>query len=506
MQRNNNGRKLLVRSNKLSIKNAPQVPVEQLFDTIIEDAIKAAAMSFDDWWALSQSPFTALAIPVDSERQYRVTQVGINAAHCLTDQTWKKRRDFQQTIARDEFNKLSFKAIGEAILNGLSNLPTETNDPENSSLEDDFFTTLAEDYEHNLERLSDHARPDVYRHIPCHLFHTDQSVAPFSVGPVEFLPRSNWLARFVKDPAQISYIQQVESGVMSYDELHKLVLEPNSGSALRGARDVLISLRNFDWVATIMMTGHELSQSHHKASIIIGLAIDAIGLRFQVEDARRFTKAGRQHLLSEDRLATSPDGAFLRGSSIQMPGLGSNPGALAEKMLAESMFWDAAGKVLDIYVQGRQTGLAPHLVERWANALYWVGEARREATDFMAIVKYGCAADGLSGAGGNAEVMTAFAEAALNPKAQPTPLGSLSIADAVTKVYREGRNKLAHGEMTGLLEDISETRAIGDALLVQLFDAFTLELSEVITSRQEIFLLNEKHAYRAFEERLRQRP
>ena len=189
-----------------------------------------------------------------------------------------------------------------------------------------------------------------------------------------------------------------------------------------------------------------------------------------------------------------------------MPGLSSNPGALAAKMLAERMFLNAAGKVIEIYAQRRQTGLAPHLVERWANALYWVGEARREATDFMAVVKYGCAADGLSGAGGNAGAMTIFAEAALNPKALPTPPGSLSIADAVTKVYREGHNKLAHGEMTGLLEDLSEARAIGDALLVHLFDAFTLELAEVITSRQVILTLDEKLAYRAFEERLRQRP
>jgi hypothetical protein len=253
------------------------------------------------------------------------------------------------------------------------------------------------------------------------------------------------------------------------------------------------------------MEGHELRQSHHKASIIVGLAIDAIGLRFQVEDARRFAKVGRQHLFSEDRLATSPDGSFLRGWSAQMPGLGSAPGALVAKMRAERPFLDAAGKLLHAYVQGRQTGRAPHLVERWANALYWVGEARREASDFMAVVNYGCAADGLSCAGGDAAVMTAFAEAALNPKGQPSKPGSLSIADAVTKVYREGRNKLVHGEMAGLLEDLSETRAVGDALLATLFDAVTFEFAAVIDQRPAILTLPEKHAYRALEARLKQR-
>ena len=110
-----------------------------------------------------------------------------------------------------------------------------------------------------------------------------------------------------------------------------------------------------------------------------------------------------------------------------------------------------------------------HLVERWANALYWVGEARREVSDFMAVANYGCAADGLSGAGGKANEMTAFAEAALKPEGEAVPDGRLTVDAAVHKVYREGRNKLAHGEMLGLLEDLAEPRAIGQALLSALF-------------------------------------
>ena len=73
-------------------------------------------------------------------------------------------------------------------------------------------------------------------------------------------------------------------------------------------------------------------------------------------------------------------------------------------------------------------------------------------------------------------------------------------------MYREGRTKLAHGEMPGLLEDLAGSRAIGDALLIYLFDACTLELANIITSRPQIFSIEEKHAYRAFQERRRQRP
>ena len=495
----------MARTSKLDGNKPSHESVEDLLSTILEDMFKAATMSFEDWRKLSALPFVSMAIPAGPGREYRVTQVGVNAAHRLTEQTWRKRKDFQQTIARAEFDKLSFRAIGTTFLDLKSRFrvaDAQGNIPPDEAM----ISPLPADYGSNLDRLADSIRPEVDRHIPCQLFDLGQCVLPFSVGQVEFLPRAAWITRYVKEPIQFGHIGQVETGAMSYEAFRDLALAPESDHDLRTAWKVLSSLKNYGWVATIRIRGHELSQSHLKASTIVGLAIDAIGLRFQVEDARRFTRAGRQHLFSEDRLATSPEGIFLMGWSVQMPGLGSSPGALAAKMATERSFLDAAGVVLDAYVEGRQTGRAPHLVERWANALYWVGEARREASDFMAVVNYGCAADGLSGAGGNATAMTTFAEAALNPKAQPTPSGSFSITEAVTKVYREGRNKLAHGEMTGLFEDLSEARAVGDALLVNLFDAVTFELAEIITNRPAILTLNENHAYRALETRLRQRP
>lgn len=495
----------MARTSKLSGPKAPDEPVEGLLEIILEDVLKAAAMPEREWLALSRFPLVPLAIPIDLDRQYRVTQAGVDAAHRLSGQVWNKRQDLRQTIARSEFDKLSFRAIGETILGCRTHLPSDTA-ARDGMVDGAFFIAMAADYDRHLDRLADAARPDVDRHVPCHLFHSDQGVPPFSVGPVGFLPRADWITRYVTDPVQLELIQKVERRELSYDAFRDQALARGSDRNLRTAWEVVSSLRNFEWVATIRMTGHELTQSHQKASIIVGLAIDAIGLRFQVEDARRFTKAGRQHLFAEDRLATSIDGAFLRGSSVQMPGLGAAPGALAAKMQAEQPFLDAAGKVLQAYQQARQTGQAPHLVERWVNALYWVGEARREASDFMAVVKYGCAADGLSGAGGDATVMTAFAEAALNPKGEATRPNSLSIADAVNKVYREGRNKLAHGEMAGLLEDLSNARAVGESLLGNLFDVVTLELAEIIDERPTILTVAEKHAYRALQERLKARP
>jgi hypothetical protein len=124
----------------------------------------------------------------------------------------------------------------------------------------------------------------------------------------------------------------------------------------------------------------------------------------------------------------------------------------------------------------------------------------------MAVVNYGCAADGLSVAGGVAKEMVAFAEVALNPKKLPNPPNSLSVSQAVNRVDREGRHKLAHGEAPGLFEDLAELRSIGDDLLAQLFDVVTVELAEALKVRKKWFQVDEKAAYKAFKIRLEQRP
>lgn len=491
----------MARGNKLGGGTPPVPKPHVLLETIIEDVIRANALSFANWWALSPNPLMPLAIPVSSGSHYPVTQVGIDAAHALSEQVWKSRADIRQTIFRKNYDRLAFTAIGDAIANSPSRL-TDDDDPTG----EEFYSAVAGDFEDNLNALANNARGDVDRHIPCHLFDSDQAVPGFSVGPVEFLPRAEWLSRFIANPIHLQLIQEVEDRTVSYDDFRQRALNKDASNELHEAWRLLSGLRNFSWVATLRVCGHELDQSHRKASVIVGLAIDALGLRFHVDSARKFTRMGRQHLFSEDRLATTLDGRLLIGSSIQMPGLGSKPGALAAKMASERQFLDAAGEVLTSYMAGRQTGRAPELIESWVNALYWFGEARREASDFMAVVDYGCAADVLSGAGGAAQKMVEFAEVALNPKRHPTPANTLSVADAVNRVYREGRNKLAHGEAPGLLEDMSELRSIGDDLLAKLFDVVTVELASVIRNKPQHLTVSKDHGYRAFKAHLEKRP
>ena len=493
----------MTRRTKLNRQKEAEQTIGELLANIVEDIVKAAEMPHDDWWELSQHPIVPLAIPISNGREYRVTQTGVNAAHKLTSQLWEERQDLRHTISRKAFERLSFQAIGQSIMKAWNALQAEPSEGKLVNEESEFYEKLEPGFRKTLDRLADKVRIDVDQHIPCDLFHTDQSVSAFAVGPVEFRPRSDWIDCFVKNDETHDMIQKVERRESTVDDLRQGALSQDN-RAPADALTVINSLRAYSWVGTVRSLGHEFGQSHSKTTILTGLAIDAVGLRFHPEEARRFTMAGRPSLMIEDRLATAiDDGRFIHGWSTHVPGLASAPGELAERMRNERNFLNAAGRILDVYWEQRKKGKAPDLIERWVNALYWVGEARRELFDFMAVVKYGCALDGLTGGGGDTREIRNFVKAALLPnESVKPPRETMSLDDAVEIVYGDGRSILAHGGSPGLLEDFSEPRRIGDVLLVALFYPVTLEVAQLIEERRDALNISRKNAFRFLKNRL----
>lgn len=81
----------------------------------------------------------------------------------------------------------------------------------------------------------------------------------------------------------------------------------------------------------------------------------------------------------------------------------------------------------------------------------------------------------------------------------------MSVENAVRQVYADGRNKLAHGEVPGLLEDHSETRMVGDELVGALLNEVTPILADLIVKHDTMTKVREKEAYRALIVRMKNR-
>ena len=483
--------------------------VEELLEVIVADVLRAHSIPEEERRASNPFPLVPQEIRASDDRAYPVAEEGVRAAHRLTEREWWGREEHRQTIARESFDRLSFGAIGKALDKGPAHLPPESVDGEDGgTIDAGFFEELANDYNEALAVLADKVRVDADRHIPCTLFREDQDVPAFAVGPVTFRPCSEWLDRFAPEVAERDAARQAESGETAAEGDRDRVADKVGSHAGYNAWVVKASLRGYSWVATVRAIGHEHKQAHRKMSMIAGLAIDVVGMGFRAEDVRRFSLAGRGYVQAEHGLATTLDGRLLHSSSLALPGLATKPGALAEVMQAEGRFREAAGRILQKYLDCRQKGRAPHLVERWVNALSWFGEARREGSDSMAVVRYGCAADVLTGAGGKPREIAAFTMAVLEPRSESEgaePGVADWIADAVGTVYEKGRSGLAHGGIPGVLEDLTRARGVGDVLLVNLFDAVTLDLAEMVEKEDRVFEVPEQHAYRLLRKRLQKR-
>ena len=74
-------------------------------ETIVDGVIKAEAMTGCTVACPQRRPLGSLAIPVSQGGQYRVTQAGVDAAHLLSQQSWKSREALRQTINQEAFMK-----------------------------------------------------------------------------------------------------------------------------------------------------------------------------------------------------------------------------------------------------------------------------------------------------------------------------------------------------------------------------------------------------------------
>lgn len=123
---------------------------------------------------------------------------------------------------------------------------------------------------------------------------------------------------------------------------------------------------------------------------------------------------------------------------------------------------EAAGWAIEsVIVQPDETDL-PLLKRRWCDALYWLGDARRDPTAFSALVRYGMCLDVLT-KGGKARKITRMVADMLgrDPKDQLLTDGS-SVRAAVGDIYDKGRSQLGHGGRPALLEDLPIERSTTD--------------------------------------------
>jgi hypothetical protein len=144
------------------------------------------------------------------------------------------------------------------------------------------------------------------------------------------------------------------------------------------------------------------------------------------------------------------------------PRIGDDENAAQDFLQATVDYRDAAGKALEELKTSSSNGPAS-LRRRWCDALFWFGAARRDTTEFMALVHYGVALDILAKGGGDRGITCLLSK--LFARSPTEGSDGTTLKGDVESLYRQARSQLSHGGRPALLEDMPLSREKADRLV-----------------------------------------
>lgn len=395
----------------------------------------------------------------DGEGQaYFTTKEGAEAVRQIGLRWRAESKDRQRRLNEERTEKIVRDVMGEAL---SSTLWDKRTDPRAAWID------IRDRLEERLLQIS----RDIEHSFPCQIL-KDTSVGAFTVGPVTLTPRLAWL-----DHVETTAGRKPDwvDGVRAIWEGKSQPPTDNSHVAL----NIRAITRYFEcpWIVTAHIEGNDIGRSKERGRIAARLAIDALGAVLEHKHALKFRALGDRLSSGMDTTFAQTEGGFWMGESLDIPGLDGKPGVAQDIVLGTTKYREAAGKAIKSFVS-----LAPRdkpaLYQRWCDALFWFGEARRDTEEFMALTRYGMALDILAKggrAGGITTLLSALFE--IDPENAFMKDGT-SLMKTVERIYNEGRSQFGHGGRPALLEELPFSRLGADTVAMFALERYVLCLAE----------------------------
>ncbi|MGD9614738.1 MAG: hypothetical protein AB7H90_02535 [Alphaproteobacteria bacterium] len=295
----------------------------------------------------------------------------------------------------------------------------------------------------------------------CTLF-GNGAVQPFSIGPVRFESRLDWLARKSGDGAvSATTHRRIER---AWSGKHPKKRKPSIDSICE--TDILDTVGSCPFVCSVTITGLAAEAGREKALTAARLAIAAIALLWVIPsralegmnllfDYRTHRQKALSFIpgkivLAGFRLSHTPHGPWLKNGEWE-----------GEFVKYEEHF-RVVGEVLDYVIDVTGNTARPKMMNTLAQALLWFHEGCREIVTLMAIVKYSAVLDALA-CGGKSGGIRRLLNARLGIQ-DNTPIrpNGPTLKQAVEEIYKDGRSRTIHGTNVKLGHDWSETKGLAE--------------------------------------------
>jgi hypothetical protein len=276
---------------------------------------------------------------------------------------------------------------------------------------------------------------------------------PFSVGPVRFVDRQEWLTSINFSNGEIGAAPTV-------------VGAPGRPYPDFFGDDVNKATKECTSILSVQIDGGEPSFARSRARFVCRSALDSLSLLWANPELHR------QIVLADEPISpqmtytlTGARGKlWIPGTRLNMRGYAGDQKHLADAIAENTTHIESCGKAISALLFPDDHA-APNLATRWVTALNWYGDGCREPDDAVALAKLGTALDVLA-CGGRKRRIVEMMQNLTGWNASDVIVKSpqITLSNLVGRIYEDGRSKILHGTHVDRTISFSDERRYATTL------------------------------------------
>ncbi|MFE8872274.1 hypothetical protein ACE4RV_03645 [Acetobacter persici] len=404
---------------------------------------------------------------------YPTTDDAMSAIAEIADTVRQNDSTLLRAISRDTARKEAAHAIGE-ILNDLCAEPNPRTR----------WVMVRKSLKARLNKLPEY----LVHYVPVWLFRNQVSPS-FSIGPVRFIQRSDWIDVITARRGEVSdwmvetrkiwagqsrtaarawngiksaarAVQRTPRKPRAWFRAYRSGLAGQTPSKLVAARTVARAVRPDQWVACAEVNGFERDESRRRGLLAVRVALDTVRL-LMPRPQRSYLSTSTDSTLpfSVERFSQADRKDLAHGWQLNHLGVGGAPG-LAMSIITEGKdVFVAAGSCIAEATNAVPSGhRCPVLADRWFNAVHWFGRACLSDVDFVAVVMLVIALDILSGGLEDQGIAELIARLTGTSISAPVLVDGTDLKKLVERSYKL-RSEVAHGSILAVHQTLDIERA-----------------------------------------------
>lgn len=409
-------------------------------------------------WHASQ-PIVPPNVPV-SQGFHLISEKGLSALQEIGRLWLKNNAAYSRVIGQAEAEEAAVAAFGD-LIEAAGALPGTT--------------TVKGAYLDLLEdRISKRRRAEHF-YYAAHVFE-QEDVGTFKIGPVTFFRKGDWLDHVERvSKALLSWKTEVLTSWSRSRSWWSRVRAMFAGFATRRSvpKSEADRIREFigscDWVISVLIEDQERKRATQCAAIVANVAMESLGLLYPREVSIKFRGVGHDTTVRKTERISQFEGVagFNRHTAIDVPRIGGPPGQQLAILNDTHKLRNAVGDALFAFIDVAPKTGAPSLKQRWVEAMYWFGQARREQSEFIALVKYGITLDILAKGGKFGGILALCCAVLGKTEDDVITTDGRKLSKVVKSIYDDGRSQIAHGGRLSLLQPLPIQLSLADSLTSQ---------------------------------------